>query len=81
MPTFGEYFFKCGLIMNENLHWISYHGSFDYGYFYRLIKIALLPEYQEEFLQETKLFFPHNYDMKYMINKRFDKQHEAFDDV
>lgn len=67
--------------MNENLHWISYHGSFDYGYFYRLIKSSLLPDYQEDFQAEIKQYFPHNYDLKYIIGKKYDKEHDSFNDV
>lgn len=77
----GEYFFKSGLVMNENLHWISYHGSFDYGYFYRLIKLAPLPDYQEDFLNEIKIYFPHNYDMKYLIGKKFGRDDIHYDNM
>ena len=77
----GEYFFKSGLVMNENLHWISYHGSFDYGYFYRLIKLAPLPDYQEDFLNEIKIYFPHNYDMKYLIGKKFGRDDILYDNM
>lgn len=67
--------------MNDSLHWISYHGSFDYGYFYRLIKLGSLPEYQDQFLDEIWIYFPHNYDMKYMIGKKFEKDHDHYDSM
>ena len=64
---FGEYFIISGLLLNPNVHWISYHGSTDFAY---LLKYALnspLPKTEFEFTSMVTLYFPSHYDIKFLI--------------
>ena len=64
---FGEYFIISGLLLNPNIHWISYHGSTDFAY---LLKYALnspLPKTETEFTSMVSLYFPSHYDIKVLI--------------
>ena len=64
---FGEYFITSGLLLNHDIHWICYHGSYDFAY---LLKIALglqLPKTEAEFTSLLCLYFPSHYDIKYLV--------------
>lgn len=40
---FAEYLMVSGLILNQNIQWISYHGSYDFAYLLKLILNSPLP--------------------------------------
>ena len=55
-----------GLVCNEDLIWIAFHGSFDFGYLYKVVTNQLLPEKGDHFFEILKLYFPNIYDIKYI---------------
>ena len=55
-----------GLVCNDELTWIVFHGSFDFGYLYKVVTCQLLPEHGEDFFKQLKLYFPCIYDIKYI---------------
>ena len=61
---FAEYIMTSGLVLNEDVHWISFHGSYDFAYLLKMLLNSPLPETEEEFIQELELYFPNHYDMK-----------------
>lgn len=64
--TFSEYFITSGLIFNEDVTWICFHGAFDFGYMYKTIANSLLPDHENMFLAYIENYFPKMYDIKYM---------------
>ena len=66
---FAEYFLVSGLVLNENVTWISFNGLSDFCYMLRLLLNDNLPKNENEFLDCLKIYFPNIYDIKYLINE------------
>lgn len=62
--TFAEYLITSGLVLNNNVHWISFHGSFDFAYLLRLLLNDVLPDSENEFTSLLSLYFPNHYDIR-----------------
>jgi len=61
---FAEYLMGSGLICNDEIKWIVFHGSFDFGYLLRLLTGLMLPNKCEEFFNTLKIYCPLIYDIK-----------------
>ena len=66
--VFAEYFIVSGLLLNPNIHWISYHGSSDFAYLLRLALNMPLPKTESEFTSTLELYFPNHFDIKILIH-------------
>lgn len=64
---FGEAIMTSGIVLNEDVRWISFHSGYDYGYLLKVLTCAALPKDEEEFFELLKLYFPCIYDIKYMM--------------
>ena len=64
---FGEYMITSGLILNEDLHWISFHGIYDFAYFLKIVTNLSIPENENLFFENLRLYFPHYYDIRYLV--------------
>ncbi len=64
---FGEVFTTSGVVMNEDVKWISFHGGYDFAYLLKVLIGRNLPPEQKEFFEILKIYFPTIYDMKYMM--------------
>lgn len=64
---FGELIMSSGLVMNESVYWISFHGSFDFGYAVKLLTSRELPDTEAEFSELLRLFFPRIFDIKHLL--------------
>lgn len=49
------------------IKWISFHSSYDFGYFLKLLTCAPLPSEETDFFDLLSIFFPNFYDIKYMM--------------
>lgn len=56
-----------GVVLNEDVKWVTFHSSYDFGYLLKVLTQQQLPETESEFLQELDVYFPNIYDIKYMI--------------
>lgn len=63
-----------GLVMDDNVHWISFHGGYDFGYLTKLLFVNAMPENERQFDDLMKKYFPTIYDIKFLM-KRASKQH------
>lgn len=68
IEIFAELITTSGLLMNKALKWISFHSSYDFGYFIKAITGEDLPATIEEFSYILSKVFPYFYDIKYLIN-------------
>ena len=65
--TFAEKIITSGLVLNPDVHWISYHGSYDFGYLLSLLSNENLPENEEEYIKILGVYFPNFYDVKMLV--------------
>ncbi len=64
---FGELFTTSGLILNENVKWITFHGSYDFAYLVKVLSNQSLPEEETPFNELVSLYFPTFYDVRHLI--------------
>ena len=68
---FAENLITSGLVLNPDIYWISYHGSYDFGYLLKLITNENIPLTEEEFNNKLSLYFHNYFDVKILV-KDFD---------
>lgn len=61
-----------GLVLNDDIHWISFHSGYDFGYLLKLLTAQALPEEESIFFELFNLYFPRVYDIKYLMTIRDD---------
>ncbi len=64
---FGELLMTSGLVLREEVKWISFHSGYDFGYLVKLLTCQALPKEEPEFFELFHTFFPCVYDLKYMM--------------
>jgi CCR4-NOT transcription complex subunit 7/8 len=68
---FSEYLITSGLILNEEIHWISFHGSYDFAYLLKLISgNPFLPETEDLFLEQLEIYFQNFYDIRVLLKNQ-----------
>lgn len=58
---------SSGLLCDEDVRWVSFHGAYDLGCLTKLLIVQPLPEDEKEFDFLVKKFFPSLIDVKYLI--------------
>lgn len=66
--SFAESLIPSGLIFNENVTWVTFHGIYDFAYLLRLTTNMPLPESETVFFNELETYFINYYDTRQMIN-------------
>lgn len=61
---FAEKFTTSGLVLNDKIHWICFHGCYDFAYLLKIMTNEGLPHLRDNFYQMLKIFFPNIYDLK-----------------
>ena len=64
---FGELLMSSGIVMNENIHWITFHSGYDFGYLLKLLTCQNLPVSESDFFNLLRVYFPTVYDIKYLM--------------
>ncbi|OOQ91189.1 CCR4-NOT transcription complex subunit 7 [Penicillium brasilianum] len=64
---FGSLLISSGLVLLDDVHWVSFHSGYDFGYLMKIMLCSPLPENEEEFHQLLTIFFPSLYDIKYLM--------------
>jgi CCR4-NOT transcription complex subunit 7/8 len=67
MEHFGEVFTTSGLVLNENVKWVTFHGSYDFAYFIKALSNQSLPEDENIFNELLGIYFCNFYDVRQMI--------------
>ena len=68
---FAENLITSGLVLNPDIFWISYHGSYDFGYLLKILTNENIPLNEEEFNNKLSLYFHNYFDVKILV-KDFD---------
>jgi CCR4-NOT transcription complex subunit 7/8 len=66
---FAHLFLASGLVMNDEVVWISYHGGYDFAYLLKMLSGLPNPPTSEEFFTSLKVYFPRFYDIKYLVSQ------------
>ncbi|CAN1809680.1 Probable CCR4-associated factor 1 homolog 7 [Linum perenne] len=64
---FSELLMSSGIVLNDNVHWVTFHSGYDFGYLLKLLTCKNLPDTQSEFFELIKLYFPVLYDIKHLV--------------
>jgi len=64
---FAQYFMTSNLVLNPDIHWVCFHGSYDFGYLLRLLINVDLPEREDEFMNDCDTYFINYYDIRILI--------------
>ncbi|EGC28247.1 hypothetical protein DICPUDRAFT_160469, partial [Dictyostelium purpureum] len=64
---FSELFISSGIVLNEKINWICFHGGYDFGYLLKVLTCTDLPKKESEFFDLLKIYFPCIYDVKYLM--------------
>ncbi|KAI9824742.1 MAG: hypothetical protein M1832_001568 [Thelocarpon impressellum] len=64
---FGSYLITSGLVLTEDVRWISFHSGYDFGYLLKIMMCQPLPDDEVEFRKQLDIFFPSLYDIKFLM--------------
>ncbi|KAL2533996.1 putative CCR4-associated factor 17 [Abeliophyllum distichum] len=64
---FGELLMSSGIVLNDNVYWVTFHSGYDFGYLLKLLTCQSLPDTQEGFFAMIHVYFPVLYDIKHLM--------------
>ncbi|ESP00230.1 hypothetical protein LOTGIDRAFT_201019 [Lottia gigantea] len=64
---FAELLMTSGIVLTEDIKFISFHSGYDFGYLLKLLTGTNLPTEETEFFELLQLYFPNIYDVKYLM--------------
>eukprot|EP00250_Pteridium_aquilinum_P015218 c22454_g2_i1 orf=91-918(-) len=64
---FAELLMSSGVVMNESMHWITFHSGYDFGYILKVLTCQSLPGMDTDFFNLLRVYFPTIYDIKYLM--------------
>ncbi|KAJ4709615.1 Ribonuclease CAF1 [Melia azedarach] len=67
VKRFSELLMPSGIVLNSNVHWVTFHSLYDFGYLVKLLTCKDLPDTQADFFELIKMYFPVLYDIKYLM--------------
>merc|ERR1719161_147962 len=69
MEAFGERLTASGLVLSSEVHWISFHGMYDFAYLLKLLTGDAMPLTLPAFDEALDTFFPKRLDIKRHLPK------------
>ncbi|KAJ1410884.1 Ribonuclease CAF1 [Sesbania bispinosa] len=64
---FGELLMSSGIVLNDIVHWVTFHSGYDFGYLLKLLTCLNLPDTQMGFFNLINIYFPTVYDIKHLM--------------
>ncbi|KAK1268260.1 hypothetical protein QJS04_geneDACA013710 [Acorus gramineus] len=64
---FAELLMSSGIVLNDSVHWVTFHSGYDFGYLLKLLTCQSLPDNPTEFFKLLKVYFPIFYDIKHLM--------------
>ncbi|XP_039264794.1 CCR4-NOT transcription complex subunit 7-like [Styela clava] len=64
---FAELLMTSGIVLMDNVKWVTFHSGYDFGYLLKILTNNNLPSEESEFFELIKIFFPNIYDVKYLM--------------
>lgn len=65
--AFGALLITSGLAVNPDVHWLSFHSGYDFGYLIKLLSNDALPTEQNAFFDLVSIYFPKLWDIKFLL--------------
>jgi CCR4-NOT transcription complex subunit 7/8 len=65
--SFGAYLISSGMVLDPDVHWISFHSGYDFAYLMKLMICKPLPDDEADFHIYLDKFFPSLFDIKFML--------------
>lgn len=63
---FGSVLTTSGMVLCEDVKWISFHSGYDFAYLVKILTNKPLPDDEESYRELVKKFFPSLLDVKYL---------------
>ncbi|XP_071710329.1 probable CCR4-associated factor 1 homolog 7 [Rutidosis leptorrhynchoides] len=64
---FGELLMSSGIVLNDNVYWVTFHSGYDFGYLLKVLTCKSLPDTQGGFFNLINMYFPNIYDIKHLM--------------
>ncbi|KAL5205905.1 hypothetical protein ABZP36_034114 [Zizania latifolia] len=64
---FAELLMSSGVVMNAEVHWVTFHSGYDFGYLLKLLIGSYLPDTISGFFDLIRIYFPVVYDIKHLM--------------
>lgn len=64
---FAELMMTSGIVLMDNIKWLSFHSGYDFGYMLKMLTNHHLPQEESEFFELLRIYFPTIYDVKYLM--------------
>ena len=61
---FGEILTMSGLVLNDDVKWLSFHSGYDFGYLVKALIGEELPTDESSFMDLLYIYFPCIFDIK-----------------
>ncbi|KAL1434821.1 hypothetical protein MTO96_001714 [Rhipicephalus appendiculatus] len=74
---FAQLLMTSGVVLSDNVKWLSFHSGYDFGYMLKLLTDQNLPMDESEFFELLRIYFPAIYDLEL---ERIGPQHQAGSD-
>jgi len=67
VADFGELLMSSGIVLRDEVKWISFHSGYDFGYLLKVLTCKPLPAEESEFFDAVRTYFPCIYDQKFLM--------------
>jgi CCR4-NOT transcription complex subunit 7/8 len=67
VKEFGALLITSGLPYSDDVHWISFHSGYDFGYLAKIMWSRKLPSDEESYREIIRTFFPNIWDVKFLL--------------
>uniref|UniRef100_A0A182M7G0 poly(A)-specific ribonuclease n=1 Tax=Anopheles culicifacies TaxID=139723 RepID=A0A182M7G0_9DIPT len=64
---FAELLMTSGIVLMDNIKWLSFHSGYDFAYLLKLLTDQNLPGEEGDFFELLRIYFPIIYDVKYLM--------------
>ncbi|XP_052872726.1 CCR4-NOT transcription complex subunit 7 isoform X2 [Anopheles cruzii] len=64
---FAELLMTSGIVLMDNIKWLSFHSGYDFAYLLKLLTDQNLPAEEGDFFELLRIYFPSIYDVKYLM--------------
>eukprot|EP00040_Diaphanoeca_grandis_P023159 m.125589 g.125589 ORF g.125589 m.125589 type:complete len:261 (+) comp29139_c0_seq2:134-916(+) len=64
---FAQLLMMSGIVLSDDVYWITFHSGYDFSYLLRLLTDQFLPDSETEFFKLLSIYFPVLYDIKYLM--------------